>query len=921
MDQPYALKHAIGDVVKERYTIRAVLGTGAFGTVYRVEEQIGSRIITLACKEMHVLNDPGTAQDERVSALQMFQEEAYLLQTLRHPNIPAAYFEQERGVWLACPVCGRTFKGAKNCPDHGAALEVVRERYYLIMDFIEGPDLEEMLVANGRPLEENQVLDWALQICDSLSVVHEKGLSHRDIKPANIKIQSATGRAMLIDFGLVKPSSVAGGYGTVLKRGSTGLGTIGYAPESPAEQQHPDARTDILALGMTIYRLLSFRDPTDPGELASMRRTTPDSLNLLLSTSTNNLILRAIKTNPDERYPDVAALRRDLQAARYPVAVTCANCGHEQRSALRPTADTVCERCGRPLVDTPVSKKKALVAAPVVITANPFEPRLRELQAELKNQDAAYTFSEEARLTEINAQLAAIGRASVGQGQKCPACRAADLQTISAQPTSDCPLCHRASLQRRAVEENRCAVCREGALHTRTLGDHELQCAICRADMLREDKRPKFGILLDLWGVCPNCEAQFDYVTGGARLDSWKIDPFGVAAIHGGQTHTVAEWRALAKRSDEIAECDVCHAQWDSAGGRLRLLDFKSDPYHIGATHIGREHTRLEWAKIGQGLSPADGNLYCPDCDAQWDLNRDARSIKLLRFGSAAPGWASPFVGRVVPLQVWAVAAAGKTSGHPGVLCPACKSEWDQQPGGLKLVATGAPALQGREGQSHTLNDWQKIGQGLPSGADATALRTELQRLIARKQAESAQWKAGASAARARAVLEFNELLRQSVIGGHIPIQRVSHHAPQNTPQSGVHITVRGGQRRVQLRASEAVLWESPAQLCTVRIERGTMLWSRHSMGAFLVTSERVLFSSPGDTGTLWQKPLRNIASVEMQYVQGASVVLLTSADSDPPVGFELNEVSWDVMVDGETHTLKFAPHELAALLMQKIHS
>jgi hypothetical protein len=51
----------------------------------------------------------------------------------------------------------------------------------------------------------------------------------------------------------VKPSAVVGGYGTVLKRGSTGAGTLGYAPESPAEQLRPDARTDILALGMTLY--------------------------------------------------------------------------------------------------------------------------------------------------------------------------------------------------------------------------------------------------------------------------------------------------------------------------------------------------------------------------------------------------------------------------------------------------------------------------------------------------------------------------------------------------------------------------------------------------------------------------------------------------------------------------------------------
>jgi serine/threonine protein kinase len=151
----YQLRHDIGEVIKERYTIRQVLGAGAFGTVYRVEETIGARIVTLACKEMHVLSDPATTVDEREEALRMFQEEAYLLQTLRNVHIPAAYFESTKGVWLACPICGRTFKGARVCPDHGAQLQVVKERFYLIMDFIEGPDLEELLLQNGgRPLEE-----------------------------------------------------------------------------------------------------------------------------------------------------------------------------------------------------------------------------------------------------------------------------------------------------------------------------------------------------------------------------------------------------------------------------------------------------------------------------------------------------------------------------------------------------------------------------------------------------------------------------------------------------------------------------------------------------------------------------------------------------------------------------------------------
>ncbi len=92
---------------------------------------------------MHVLDDPDTQLNERADALRLFQEEAFLLQTLRNLHIPSAHFESDKGIWLACPQCGRAFRGVRVCPDHGATLQVVNERYYLIMDSLDGQDLEE----------------------------------------------------------------------------------------------------------------------------------------------------------------------------------------------------------------------------------------------------------------------------------------------------------------------------------------------------------------------------------------------------------------------------------------------------------------------------------------------------------------------------------------------------------------------------------------------------------------------------------------------------------------------------------------------------------------------------------------------------------------------------------------------------------
>jgi hypothetical protein len=439
---------------------------------------------------------------------------------------------------------------------------------------------------------------------------------------------------------------------------------------------------------------------------------------------------------------------------------------------------------------------------------------------------------------------------------------------------------------------------------------------------LREDRRSRFGLIADIWGVCPHCDAQFDYQMGGrARLDSYDADPFGVGKKHGGQSLSIDEWRLIAGRTGDVAECDKCLAQWDVPGnGQLTLGRTPIDPFGVGAAMRGRSLPRLAWSKIAANIAADQGNLHCQNCHAEFDYHRDAKTIALLKTGSVLPPWAAPFVGQTVPLPAFAFAAAGKTSNHAGLLCPGCSTEFDDAPGGLRLVRAASPELISHIGETYLINDWHRIGLGLPSGADAGALRTERQRLLTQKQNDQMRWQGVQRGQRVALEREFNELLRQSVIGGHIPIERVSHHAPQNSPQSGVHIAVRGGSRRVQLRASENVLWESPAQLCSVRIERGVPLWSRHSWGSFLVTSERVLFSVPGDTYQLWQKPLRSVASVEMQYVQGAPVVLLTFSDPDPAVGFLLNEVKWDVVVDGETHSLTFAPHEVASLMMQQIH-
>ncbi len=913
--QPYCLRHDIGEQIKERYTIREVLGAGAFGTVYRVEEMLGARVVTLACKEMHVLSDPDSTGDERDAALRMFQEEAYLLQTLRHPNIPAAYFESAKGVWLACPRCGRTFKGARVCPDHGSALQVVRERFYLVMDFLDGPDLEQMLEANGgRPLEEEAVLDWAVQVCDALEAVHEKGLSHRDIKPANIKIHHSQ-RAMLIDFGLVKPANVAGGYGTVLKRGSTGVGTLGYAPESQHEQMHPDARTDILALGMTLYRLLTGLDPTEPGDLATMRRTRPSGCNIHLSPLVDDIIGRAIQFDPNKRYPDVAQLRQDLRAARYPVETTCDWCGHVQRSARRPEADTPCDRCGRPLggarggVKSGAAGRKSGAQSPSAPRApkpaqpNPHQRRIDEIRAMLLPPVQSVPHPHDARIAELEAQLADVGRhaaGALGQTARCPSCRRADLLQVTGQPTGRCPLCDAGQLSRRDWNNALCAICREGELRERHLRGDTMFCAVCRAAPLQEKQRKQFvGLVVDVWAACPHCRAEFDIQNGGrASLESYEDDSFSVGALHGKETLPITEWKKLSGRSDDGCDCTHCGAQFDARpDGLLTLARFNSDPHGIVTRVGGQALSRDDWGKLAHGLSPLMGNLHCGHCRAEWDFDRDQKTLKLLGCESGLPPWAESLRGRTLALTAWHAAAAGKSSARPGWLCPSCRTEFDIEGNVLKLVAappipsgagssnantSGANPLLPYVGQLLPLQDWQRRAHNLPTGSEAQSLRNELQRLEAARQNDRAEEAQRQSRQRTALEAELLELLKLSVIGGHVPIKRLSHYAAGSAANgatggtaaggaaaggasSDSFITLRDGSRRVPLRASEELRWESPARKCSVQLAAGRFQWQREADGTLIVSTERVLFHCKGarwEDDVLWQRSLDTLRAV-----------------------------------------------------------
>lgn len=265
-----------GRLLKGRYQIDSIIAQGGMGAIYQATDTALN--VTVALKENLFAEEV---------AIRQFRAEAQILAGLRHPNLPRV-------------------------TDH---FEIKDQGQYLIMDFIGGDDLKDILNKSGV-LTEEEAIKIGIDICDALDYLHRRNppVVHRDIKPGNVKF-SSTGVVHLVDFGLAK-QAVAGEQ---TMTGAQAL-TPGFAPPEQYGQG-TDPRTDIYSLGATLYAAVTMQAPPDGLTRATTQANYLDipEQNPKTSIRFSDIINHAMAVSVDDRFQTAREFKNALEQLNAPV--------------------------------------------------------------------------------------------------------------------------------------------------------------------------------------------------------------------------------------------------------------------------------------------------------------------------------------------------------------------------------------------------------------------------------------------------------------------------------------------------------------------------------------------------------------------------------------------------------------------------
>jgi eukaryotic-like serine/threonine-protein kinase len=300
-----------GTILEDRYEVLRICGRGGMSTVYTARDLRFRHVERLcAVKEMHV-----SAPDDHTRVLRIanFEQEAAMLATLSHRAIPKIFdFFSDGGL------------------------------VYLVLEFIEGENLESVIDTRSEPLPEETLIDWSLQILEVLAYLHDQQpepIVFRDLKPSNIMLKP-DGHLSLIDFGIARTFQP-------LQKG-TMIGTEGYAP--PEQYRGiAEPRGDIYALGATLHHLATKVDPRTETPFTFEQRPVRQS-NPSLSRGFEEVLNRALAYSTADRFPSAQAMSLALSALRNEQRADRAE-PHDLAQRYTPQAFTELGRPGTIMID------------------------------------------------------------------------------------------------------------------------------------------------------------------------------------------------------------------------------------------------------------------------------------------------------------------------------------------------------------------------------------------------------------------------------------------------------------------------------------------------------------------------------------------------------------------------------------------
>jgi len=271
-----------GKIIDNRYQLLKVVAAGGMATIYQATDLRLDRMVAVKIMHSHLANDE--------AFVNRFIREAKAAATLTHPNIVAI---QDQG-W-----------------NEGGVPAV-----FIVMEYIEGFTLRDVINEQGA-LGTTESLRYFAPILAGMSAAHKHGILHRDIKPENILI-SKDGRIKIADFGLAKGPELGA---TVTVESSVILGSVSYLSPEQVQRGVSDFRSDVYALGIVLFEMLTGRKPFDgesPIQIAYMHVneniSAPSLVNSKIPPELDEIVLKAAANNPDKRFKDAGALQEEIQA-------------------------------------------------------------------------------------------------------------------------------------------------------------------------------------------------------------------------------------------------------------------------------------------------------------------------------------------------------------------------------------------------------------------------------------------------------------------------------------------------------------------------------------------------------------------------------------------------------------------------------